>query len=883
MKPIKLSFQGINSFSDRADIDFERLLADGLFGIFGKTGSGKSTIIDCITYALFARTPRNQNIAEYLNNKSPSAFIDFTFEVMAGGERKMYNVRRTIRRRKSGTLDNTATVSVKEGVEFRPLDGDVNARIREIVGVSYEEFCKCIVLPQNEFAAFVKSTRGERLNLVRKLFSLDRYDTDLNNALKRRISEIELVVAGIKGEMLQFEKYTDDYLAELKAAQIAQKTRFSELKKRESEFSKRIDAGAKSYANAKRYTENLKELNELEGEMADIDALREALSKRNAAEEIKSADAKVLELKNKIDGAERQIHADREARDRAALNLEKIRESRRIDRNGRIMWLTASIERLNAAESVAADIDSLRVEYKKAMKEIASLEDQKSRLMREKEDFLQKKESLESDSGKLEKLFDDVGAHALSKEIRGEIDYFEGASERLSSYVDDPLYIPVQTEIDKRIKILAERLDGLSMSRADADAVSERLAEIRDVTEKLNRLNSMIADAEVKLANADGTLRAKSAEAERLKREGENKAKILSELSERVGENVSSRTVLIALRNGFSGEIIRLKKELKELDDDERRWSDSLASLDVRLAENGERISGVRREYDAAAKALDDLLGAGGFASVRDALGFALDDGKFSEYNLKVRSFDERLAAVRALDAKLKSECDGDFDFKLYENIKAEGEKARTELGECSAALELANRDIAAALEMTQKRAEVERRGKSADDSLKLCHRLESVLAGHNLLNFIAEEYLSEVAERASRTMLTLSGGRYDVIYDKEFFVLDNLNCGEKRPVSTLSGGETFLVSLSLALALSSAICDKTLRPVEFFFLDEGFGTLDADLTDVVLSSLDRLRGEHLSIGLISHVPELKQRISSKILVTPATQTEGSKLEVICD
>ena len=122
--------------------------------------------------------------------------------------------------------------------------------------------------------------------------------------------------------------------------------------------------------------------------------------------------------------------------------------------------------------------------------------------------------------------------------------------------------------------------------------------------------------------------------------------------------------------------------------------------------------------------------------------------------------------------------------------------------------------------------------------------------------------------------------GRYFLKYEDEFKAGDNLNGGMLRAVRTLSGGETFLVSLSLALALSGAICAKSLRPIEFFFLDEGFGTLDEKLVDTVMDVLEKLRSKHFSIGLISHVEELKHRIDNKILVSGATDRCGSSLRI---
>lgn len=127
---------------------------------------------------------------------------------------------------------------------------------------------------------------------------------------------------------------------------------------------------------------------------------------------------------------------------------------------------------------------------------------------------------------------------------------------------------------------------------------------------------------------------------------------------------------------------------------------------------------------------------------------------------------------------------------------------------------------------------------------------------------------------------MKLTGGRYFIRYKQGFFVGDNYNGGELRAVFTLSGGETFLVSLSLALSLSAAIYAKSLRPIEFFFLDEGFGTLDEKLVDTVMDSLEKLKNTHFSIGLISHVEELKHRIDNKIIVVGAAEGGSSKIQI---
>lgn len=168
---------------------------------------------------------------------------------------------------------------------------------------------------------------------------------------------------------------------------------------------------------------------------------------------------------------------------------------------------------------------------------------------------------------------------------------------------------------------------------------------------------------------------------------------------------------------------------------------------------------------------------------------------------------------------------------------------------------------------------------KTKESEKKLCEELKTLLGGKKFLKFIASEYLQEICLSASKTLLSLTNSRYFLRYDEEFKVGDNLDGGNLRTVKTLSGGETFLVSLSLALSLSNAICQKSLRPIEFFFLDEGFGTLDGKLVDTVMDVLGKL-SKNFSVGLISHVEELKHRIDNKILVTGATETHGSRVQI---
>lgn len=171
----------------------------------------------------------------------------------------------------------------------------------------------------------------------------------------------------------------------------------------------------------------------------------------------------------------------------------------------------------------------------------------------------------------------------------------------------------------------------------------------------------------------------------------------------------------------------------------------------------------------------------------------------------------------------------------------------------------------------------------------KLSHRrsllknLQTVFKGNAFVEFIAQEQLTNVSLDASERLKQLTNQRYALEVDAEggFIMRDDANGGVRRPVTSLSGGETFLTALALALALSTQIQLRGESPLEFFFLDEGFGTLDTDLLETVMNTLEKLHLQNLTIGIISHVPELKNRLARRLVVTSAEAGgEGSKVKL---
>ncbi|TKD71957.1 AAA family ATPase [Pseudalkalibacillus hwajinpoensis] len=178
---------------------------------------------------------------------------------------------------------------------------------------------------------------------------------------------------------------------------------------------------------------------------------------------------------------------------------------------------------------------------------------------------------------------------------------------------------------------------------------------------------------------------------------------------------------------------------------------------------------------------------------------------------------------------------------------------------------------------------ELEEIRKTSSAELEKLGKLQTVFRGNSFVEFIASEQLEQVSLDASQKLGDLTSQRYAIEVDSSggFLIRDDANGGVRRPVSTLSGGETFLTSLALALALSGQIQLRGAHPLQFFFLDEGFGTLDESLLDTVITSLEKLQNESLAVGVISHVPELRARLPRKVIVSPSEPSgRGSRIEM---
>lgn len=317
------------------------------------------------------------------------------------------------------------------------------------------------------------------------------------------------------------------------------------------------------------------------------------------------------------------------------------------------------------------------------------------------------------------------------------------------------------------------------------------------------------------------------------------------------------------------------RRLLEQLQAEQNRLSNILAAA-VQARESA------ASSFDRAQTNGERELTAAGFGSGEEARAALLSPEDSERMQEEVRLHQEQLAEARARLAQLDESLEG----------ATVTEEEWTASEECFAAERLkdeealrfkakAERDLEE-LEIKHDRWKtLERERQEAQTLLDRLQKLQSVLRGNAFVEFMAEEQLAQVSHAASERLGQLTRRRYALETDSTggFIIRDDANGGLKRPVSTLSGGETFLTSLSLALALSAQIQLNGKYPLEFFFLDEGFGTLDPDLLETVVHALEKLHMEQLTVGVISHVPELKSRLPRRLVVTPSEPSgAGSRI-----
>ncbi|GEO25285.1 hypothetical protein AAC03nite_10700 [Alicyclobacillus acidoterrestris] len=433
--------------------------------------------------------------------------------------------------------------------------------------------------------------------------------------------------------------------------------------------------------------------------------------------------------------------------------------------------------------------------------------------------------------------------------------------------------------LEKRMAVLSiEPLVDDDIAKTEA-IVAARLRQLDEDDRAAAEAQRIIARLTVQLEEAQARLQQAQADVQ----QRELAVREHSLRMEQLEEAVAAREAQLAQYTGGAS-VAEAKRQLEatlaDLQAASERASAEFEAATERAQAAKQAVTRAEAEFESQSKAaetaqdkLQAALAQSAFATIEAVADARLEETEAQAIADKVLAYDEAVRESTSRLADLEARLNGrSLDEEAWRNAQADAEGAeaayKTALQTHGSRLERLQ-DIA---RRQQRWQELEEQRVALEGMATRLSALQSTLRGNGFVQYVARDQMEHVARQASERLGALTRGRYALTLteDGSFLMRDQHNGGVLRPVSTLSGGETFLTSLSLALALSAHIQLRGQHPLEFFFLDEGFGTLDPDLLDVVISSLEKLHLERMSIGLISHVPELRQRMHRRLVVEPA-------------
>ncbi len=826
MRPLELTVEGFRSYRGPVTFDWR---GRRLVGIVGPIGAGKSSVLDAVAFALYGKTPGVGSATKSLIHQlCTEAHVALTFQVDGDVWRA---VRAPKRKGQSGhQLVRLASDDPgAETLETVTQEGQVNAMIEQLIGMDFQTFCRSVLLAQNRFSDFLKATRTERDKVLKGVFGYERLDA-AKAAAERRLERETLIL-----ESLARERSTiDEACARLDDARARAEAAALEVKAYEGaapEVERLDEARRTAEADTSAAADRIEGLERISGSLPEgetVDRVLEAADRAHDAMERAKTGLEAAEAARASSDAELASVRDRLG-DRAELrSFEQLVERheglvREVERTAGILSAAGS-----AAEEAAEALGSRKARSVDATEAAARADERLREAMAATHDA---RETLAA------------AQHAeMAHELRGELSAGEPCPVCAQPVATVPKRGPGPKAVAAARKAAAKAETSEAEVRADrercATAVGSAETAVTEAERRLEETATQLDAAAADLRAAEAGLAAAKDSLAKQLGDGEPRELIEARASElKAAEEAAEQA---------AREVDAARGEL----DSVRGRADEIAGSLAKLANDLAAVWGAL----GAPRSLGADPGSirAGFVDAGEELLARLADAA----RARIDAIERGAASADALAGVLSTvglEPDADF---VAERAAAVARHA-TAVG----AIEELEIQIA-------RTGELEREALEAEGRLALTRRLTDDLKPAKFLAFLLEEERAELAELGSGLFETLTGGNYRFAADDTFDILD-LNAADRtRKADSLSGGETFLASLALALALAEMVARGGGR-LDAFFLDEGFGSLDPEHFDRAMAGIERLVAEddRRLVVLVSHVAEMREAIEDLVIL----------------
>ncbi len=1012
MIPIQLTLEGLYSYQERQKIDFENLTEAGLFGIFGSVGSGKSSILEAISFALYGETERlnsrDKRAYNMMNLKSNRSYIEFDF---INFENKKFRATREFKRN-SKNFEDVKTPSVTfyewKNENWIPLE---HSNAEKLIGLSYANFKRTIIIPQGQFKEFLELGATDRTNMMKEIFSLQRFDLQNNVSVLNFKNKSEL--DQLEGQLKGFEEVNEEEILIQKDNLKIEQQKFEDVK---IQF-KKIE---EKYIKLKSLKEDFEILNQKKSEFEKLNQQKKEIdileTKTEVFDKVFRIFTPLISEKNKL---QKEISEQQKNKETQFKNVQET-EIRFEDVKNKLSAIQPKYEALNQSKTqendlslilqmqkFSGEIETLKERTKKGSEKVKEVETHQKLVQQKIEDlsknaellkpkkldsnlllnagnwFTEKKklkENLQNQTGKIDlikievgkisedlKLFDispenfrndfktqteilENQKKALSEkrnhlEVQQKLAHFanelhDGESCPLCGALEHPNIVEFDdvnselNEIQKKIEQIEIQKDQIQKQSLEIEKILDRkkIFEEQQKSEEENlkliqtqieehlknfswkefnsenqndfeekRQQSFAIEKQIDELNQQISLEQKNLEKERENLDNYNKALEKFRLDEaKKEEQIKTNETNLKLLSWLDYEkkpILETEEIYNKLSQSNRETEENYLKLNKekeqispKLAEQKtivdqleKRISELEKEISDNKILIENSLSEQQFNTLEEILQILAQEINVQETRNQIQQFRIQFEIVKNdilnLETKLK---DFSFDeeqfaetenqFKAFENdlkiVNDSVVKIATEIERLEKEFKK-KEDLLKDLSQLQKRAE----------NLKI---MTNLFKGAGFVQYVSSIYLRQLCDHANVRFHRMTRNQLSLQLNEnsDFEIIDYLNEGRSRSVKTLSGGQAFQVSLSLALALAESVQTNAQSEKNFFFIDEGFGTQDLESVNIVFETLMNLQKENRIVGIISHVEELKEKIPVSLNITK-DEERGSLIEIV--